>query len=149
MFDIRFIESTSSFDELARGQICIGGFVESFEVVLDYWDRTRYETQWREAAERLVNGAATSAFITSMTDPANANFLFWWPVYSDGSILHFQNSLLFLEQLESRFDEAEPYRHVAPRTTLTEDGHCISEWPLPLTSIRNWLASNEDGQSRR
>jgi hypothetical protein len=143
MFDIRL--STETPDEVevgaaVYGQIQIGSFNETFIASLSDWPPDRYRRQWLEAAERLVTGESKSAFVSSFVSPRDGMYFVWWPCYRVGEIVYVQNQLRFYEQLPSPFHENALYNYVADRRTVSEDeGSPISEWELPLLSIRDFL----------
>ena len=141
-FGIEFLppETPASGPGLAVGRITVGtDFSEKFETDLSYWDRSRYEEDWRTNVRRLVEGAERAVLLTSITAPASANFFFWWPLYRDGETVHVQNQLLFLDELSSPFDPARSWDFVADRETVNEDGLRISEWQCSLSDLRSWL----------
>lgn len=117
------------------GVIRIGDFEERFESSIEFWSAARYELQWSEAISRLHQKSPRSCLITSITDPANANFLFWWPMYLVDQNVHFQNHALFLSDVEGNFDPNDPYRHVPDRSVTNEHGERISEWIVPFNDI--------------
>jgi hypothetical protein len=57
-----------------KGQIQIDDFVESFYSDFSFWSKADYEAHWFKAKEELALGNSVS-FITSITDPDNANFI--------------------------------------------------------------------------
>ncbi|MGB6904684.1 MAG: hypothetical protein WBD98_17770, partial [Acidobacteriaceae bacterium] len=62
---IRFLHDARDEPDMAIGQITLGAFVEEFEMVLSVWSRERYERQWREGIQRLLDGKSKSCLITS------------------------------------------------------------------------------------
>ncbi|WEO94959.1 hypothetical protein A6P39_013570 [Streptomyces sp. FXJ1.172] len=107
---------------------------------LSYWDVAQYQASWVRAL-KVLEGAddAVSCLISSITDPANSNFIFCWPLYRSGSVVHVQNSIIFLEEIANEFTAEEPWRFVEPRSTVDEDGHEISEWQTTIDEIREFL----------
>ncbi len=81
------------------GRITIGSFVERFECVLDYWRKEDCEVHWCAALSRLVAGSDRTALITSISNPASANFFTWWPFYRENQTAFVQNQMLFLDLL--------------------------------------------------
>ena len=77
MFDIDLPPEVHS-DEGARfyeGRFVLGEHSERF-LAAAKWDVSRYKTQWRAAAQELLNGAGRAAFVTSFVHPdANQNFI--------------------------------------------------------------------------
>jgi hypothetical protein len=66
---------------VAIGQIALGTFVEEFEMALTTWNRERYEQQWREGIQRILNGASKSCLITSFWGDKDAFGGEWWRMY--------------------------------------------------------------------
>ncbi len=99
----------SEGDRVISGSLAIGGFSEDFYASLSYWHRDNYLYQWREGLGRLLSGKRHSAVVTTMYNPSNANFIFWWVMYLIGDNVHIQNHVLLLEELERPFDEADLY----------------------------------------
>ncbi|MGW2424177.1 hypothetical protein ACWC0C_33855 [Streptomyces sp. NPDC001709] len=109
---------------------------------LTYWDVERYQASWFRALKVLERADdAVSCLIASITDPANSNFIFCWPVYRSGSVIYVQNSIIFLEGIEEDFTPDEPWHFVEPRSTVDEDGHEISEWQTTIDEVREFLRS--------
>lgn len=134
MFEIRFNSGQLSA-ELALGTILVGSFKETFEAPLHFWTRRDYESQWRRASERLLNGAASSAFITGMNDPQHANFIHWWPAYLVGAEVRFQHQLLMLPNLDFEFTVENHFEHVPPYRQENDEGDRLSQWVVPLISL--------------
>jgi hypothetical protein len=118
-----------------QGVIRIGNFEERFEASLEYWKPNHYESQWANAITRLCSQTPKSCLITSITDPATANFLFWWPMYLVGQNVYFRNHILFLADITSSFDPTNPYPHIPDRSVTNEDGERISEWVIPFSDF--------------
>jgi hypothetical protein len=126
----------------ARGVIQIGDFRETFLANLAYWSADDYRRSWRESFTVLdAESPSTSCMVTSITEPEASNFIFCWPLYRIGESVFVHNSIIFLEELEERFDPAAPWRSVRPRETVNEDGHRISEWRTTMTALRQFFTS--------
>jgi hypothetical protein len=124
----------------ASGRVIIGDFTETFRVPLGFWDESDYRRSWRRAFEVLnANPRATSCLMTSMTDPANSNFLTCWPMYREGEDVYIQNALIFLDEIEGDFEVAAPWNSVRPREEIDEDGNRISEWATSMNSLREFF----------
>ena len=128
-------------DTVAVGSLKLADFQEDFHASLSYWDQGRYRSQWKVALKRLIKGEEHSALVTSMYDPRTANFIFWWPMYRDGTSVRVQNQCLFLAELAQPFDESNLYTSVPQRETTSEDGTAISEWTLDMSDIETFLAA--------
>jgi hypothetical protein len=50
-----------------------------------------------------------------------------------------QNHILFFDQLQSPFDERNPFSSVRGRQTINEDGNRISEWSIPIDELEKFL----------
>src|SRR5260370_12510682 len=79
------------------GKIQIGEHVETFITSLVSWNPSLYEHHWLSALRRLLEGARTSALITSYVEPGLADHLMWWPLYREGDAVYVQNHMLFYE----------------------------------------------------
>jgi len=144
VFDIRLLpEIPIEIDEgesLMWGNLQIGDFKETFVASLFDWTPGTYRRQWREAAERLVNGESKSAFVTSFVPPTHAGHFEWWKCYRVNEIVYVQNQLRFYEQLASPFHLDSLNDYVTDRSTVSEDdGSPISEWQMPVHWIRDFL----------
>ncbi|MFF9675143.1 hypothetical protein ACF1GS_26135 [Streptomyces eurythermus] len=114
---------------------------------LTYWNVGQYQTSWARSLRILERGDDTaSGLITSITDPANSNFIFCWPLYRSGEIVYIQNSIIFLTELEEDFNPAEPWRFVEPRSTVDEEGNEISEWQTTISEIRRFRLTQASGE---
>ncbi|HET9789355.1 MAG TPA: hypothetical protein VFP47_19635 [Pyrinomonadaceae bacterium] len=139
-FSIDLLDEAASGVEPGRlGLITIGSYVERFVAAIGYWDVTGYRRHWQEAITRIVQGAASSTLITSMYDPAVANFIYWWPMYRLGHTVQFQNHILFLNALDKPFDPNDPFRFVPERTIINSDGDQISEWSASIADLQRFL----------
>ena len=121
------------------GEIVIGNFRERFETPLDYWAIKDYESQWKEALRRTIEGNGKSCLITSMNDPQTSNFYIWWPIYREDESVFIQNHLFFLEEALEPFDFYNPYKSVRERITINEEGQEISEWMVSIDEISDFF----------
>ncbi|WP_424229836.1 hypothetical protein [Actinophytocola sp.] len=97
---------------------------------------------WESALREIERFAkATSCLIASITDPAVSNFISCWPMYRDGDVIHVQNSLIFLNELDEPFDSQAPWRHVEPHREVDEDGNRISQWVTSASEVRQFRES--------
>lgn len=116
-----------TFIETGIGQIQIDDFRESFSSELSYWSQRDYEKHWVEASEYLRAGNSVS-FITSISEPKNANFFRAWSCYPKNRELVFREQILFLDQLEPPFILTHPHKNPLPYESETEENEKISEW---------------------
>jgi hypothetical protein len=129
--------------EAVYGEITLNAFEERFVALTTFWAPTDYEHHWRSAIERIVDGAERSCLITSLHDPRHSHILFWWPLYRVANQVFVQHAILFLDQLVTPFDPANPFTHVPNRRTRNEDGEQISEWQVTVRDLvrfrdRSW-----------
>ena len=141
-FNIAFEEHPGarlSGDSTSIGRIRLGEFTERFEVALGFWGREQYEAQWRAAVEHIVGGASKDALITSLSSPDAAPFALWWPMYREHDHVVFHNQLLLPDQLDGAFKLERYQLSVPERVTTSEKGEAVSEWVVPLDSLREFL----------
>lgn len=136
MFSIEILDKSRP---VGRGRILIGTFQEEFEMSFEYWTGAEYQRQWSNALDKALTEGTPVALITSLTDPATANYLSWWPIYPIGRELVFQNAILFLNELSERFDLDRYECYVSSREVLTENGDPISEWRASASEVREFL----------
>jgi contact-dependent growth inhibition (CDI) system CdiI-like immunity protein len=121
------------------GIIQIGSYQERFIASLMYWSADDYRCHWKQAIERILNSSDVSCLITSMVDPTARNHIFWWPMYRENNTVFIQNCILFFDQLQSPFDERNPFSSVTERQTIDEDDNRISEWSVQINELEEFL----------
>ena len=125
MFKLSFLINNQD-SKLAK--IEIGDFSENLSSTFEYWTENRYLDQWFEAVNRIRNGCSCSAFITSITNPKDSNFLWWWVCYENNEKILFQEHVLFLNELATPFSEDIPYDSIPGFEGYSEEGEKISSW---------------------
>jgi CdiI N-terminal domain len=142
-FSIKFTNSqfVDDNENFQVGEIIIGEFQENFTSSLSYWNENDYLKQWKSALIRTCDGNHKSCLITSMFNPVSANFIFLWTLYLDENIVHIQNQILFLDDLETPFLESDPYASIRDREIISDEGEKISEWDSDINKIKEYLAS--------
>jgi hypothetical protein len=124
----------------ATGRIVIGDFEETFQIPLDFWSLPEYQRSWRKAYFAIKDDQhSRSCLVVAMTNPERSNFVTCWPLYREGEEVHVQNSLIFLDELESAFEVEEPWASLGPRRTVNEDGVEISEWTVSMNELRSFF----------
>lgn len=78
-----------------------------------------------------------------MYDPNTANYIFLWTLYVEKNIVYIQNQILFLQELNTPFDESCIYNFVSDRETMDEEGHQISEWAIQIDDLKKFLTDCE------
>ncbi|XZN94686.1 MAG: hypothetical protein ACM65K_17590 [Microcoleus sp.] len=127
--------------ESCYGSIQIGSFQEKFFSSLSFWSMQDYEFHWKKALQRIVSDYKSSCLITSMYDPARANYIEWWPIYRNQNLLYFQNGILLLDSIKDSFDISDPFQYVPEREINTEQGEKISEWIITVEDVENFLCN--------
>lgn len=146
-FQISFVDRESpgriaNAELVQPGRLVVGDFEEGFEASISFWSVRDYERSWLVSLERILERASTSCLITSIYDPANANFLVWWPLYRQGAVVYVQNQILFLHDIRGQFDLTNPYGHILKRQVVNKDGSPISEWTTSIQDIQQWVSAN-------
>jgi hypothetical protein len=136
MFDIAFVGDVAEPDGWTglAGRIRLDDWEESFLAPLDRWQRSDYERQWIEAAQRILSPAARTGFFTSA-------FHLWWVMWREGEEVIVQEHLFTPERLVAVADwRAAPYQLIEDRDSVSEDGTPVSEWFLNVADIKSFLA---------
>lgn len=133
---IRFLIKLENEPDLAIGQITLGNFVEEFEMSLTVWNRERYEQQWKEGIQRILNGAPKSCLIASLWGDKGTWGFSWWPLYRIGDQVVAQSALIWdLNMLDKDFDPDDPYQFIREHISMNEDGQSLSEWSVPFDQV--------------
>ncbi|MBV6702721.1 hypothetical protein KV557_37440 [Kitasatospora aureofaciens] len=112
---------------------------------LSFWSVGDYRQSWARALQALdATEVCDSCLVTSITEPESSNFIFCWPLYRRGEDVFVQNSLIFLDELEIKFNPEEPWLSVGARQTVNEDGIRISEWKTSISEVRRFLQMDPD-----
>ena len=146
MFDIRFLDEPPELREDGGfdlwGEVTLGDYWERFRAPIGLWSRERYEQQWREAAERLLNGAERTAFFT-------VAWQFWWTMERNGEAVLVQEELITGETVEELGPAPDPYvvpyELLQPMTLQTDDGERISTWHITLSDVAVFAALRREG----
>jgi hypothetical protein len=115
------------------GEITVGEFSERTAVPLNFWSKSQYQEQWRNAANKLLEGNKGKAvFITQFFDPQKKEtgyVLECWPAYREGESVYIQNFYIPHESMPENWDinfealieERNPEDHGSEWTTTPED----------------------------
>ena len=131
---------------VTSGRIVLGDFEETFEASLEHWGVADYRRSWRDAVGRIVNDTGPAALVTSMVDPAVANFIRWWPLYRVGAEVLVHEHMLMVDELSRPVDLANLFELVPEYRSASEAEGSVSEWRLPIGSFQAFLDS---GGARR
>ena len=143
MFDIRFVapEEVVEGRSVRRGRITLDNFAEDFESPIGYWSASRYESQWKAAAERLRDGKQTSGFMVWAVDLPHEQFGLWWPAWVEGDRIAVQNQLLFAKDFPRGFDLDLAYNSASYAEPWFDDpGERPSRWYVTPADMATYLA---------
>lgn len=136
---IQFLHKVPDEDSVALGRITLGEFVEEFEMILSFWNRERYEKQWRDGLQKILEGALRSCFITSVWNENGVFGCEWWRMYRIGEQVAIQNQLIrphIFNQSFENFNPDNPYPSIQDHHSFDEDGQQISEWLVRFDQIQ-------------
>ena len=139
-FSIKFLDKQTN-SNFQIGEITMNDYSEKFQSSLSYWNKANYVDQWKDGVQRLFNGNNRSCLVTSMLDPNISSYICLWLLYTEKNIVHIQNQILFLEELNEPFDESRIYYYISDREIIDEDGHKISEWDIQIDDLKVFLDS--------
>jgi len=141
MFSLEFISGPLTENgELSRsGCITLGDFSEQFLSPLVFWTVADYERQWIEGAQRIIEGAERSCFVTAMRESPLSGVVFLWPAYRVGQDVYLQHRLILPEHVNGSFDPSDPYAQIDRRETLSADGEHLSEWQIDLNDVARFV----------
>jgi hypothetical protein len=124
------------------GKITIGDHWETFTASHVVCDRSHYETQWREAADRILDGQPGS-FVVDLAGGQPEYRGESWNVWPEGDVAIVQNQRLIL----SNFDPDEPhaFRSALPQR-VTEDGHRMEVCAVASGMGAGVVAGDDDEQ---
>jgi len=118
----------------AGAELVLGPHRRCFVVDLGVWDLGQYERQWREGIARLVQGAPSTALLSSYRGERGEPHLMW-AFWRDQGHVYVQEHPVVPADLEEPFDPSNPYPHVGERIPALEEGLAIPEWRLDLTDL--------------
>lgn len=137
-FSIKFLDKRINND-FQIGEIKINSYSERFQSSLSYWNKENYVEQWKDAVQRIFDGNNRSCLVTSMFEPNISSYIHLWLLYTERDIVHIQNQILFLKELNEPFNESCIYGYISDREIIDEDGHKISEWDIHINDLKEFL----------
>lgn len=140
-FTIRFLNADQSGSEGREGEIELAGYAERFMADVSFWTEAAYESQWLEAAQRLVDGQ-TACFITDIHDFTESDLVGCWVGYPEADSVYFQETMLKTEAIR-QLRPSEFHSAVRPRALRNLDGEEISEWSVPRSAVTEFVKSNQ------
>ena len=141
-FSIQFMNKKiqGELDVLRVGKIIMNNYSETFQSSLSYWNESDYMNQWKNGIKYIIDGHKKSCLVTSMFDPKVANYIFLWLLYLENNVVHIQNQVLFLNDLNESFNEDRIYSYISEREIIDEDGNSISEWDVKVNDFEEFLS---------
>ena len=127
----------------AIGLIGLGDFQEEFASTLYEWKQSDYEEQWHYAMTSLLEGAEKVALMVYYVNPAESINFEWWPMYRVGDMVALQDHMPWYDQFADPFSIERQFDFVSDRRIANEDGQRISEWSVPLESVREFAISKD------
>ena len=126
------------------GRIVLGDFAEMFSADGTFWNADDYRRHWSNAIGGILDRNPKSALITGIADPRQSSFLWWWPLYREGNVVHVQHGLLLFEQLTKPFNPDDPESSVPDRVIRDDEGFRLSEWNVSIADLSAYL-DTQDG----
>ena len=117
----------------AYGELRVADASLKFVVDLSAWRIADYERQWRDAIDRLVRGARSTALMTSYRGPGDRPHRMW-ALWRDENFVYFQDHIVVPADLDAPFDPSFPDVHVGARLA-PEQGSPIPEWRIELVHL--------------
>jgi hypothetical protein len=145
MFDISFADEPPERLEAGGvglwGRLQLGAEREAFIAPLALWNRADYERQWTEAAERLLDGKPTTAFVTEA-------WHMWWPMWREGDQLRIHEQLLLglmVDRVGLRLDlHRTPYELIATHAVDLSNGDHPSCWTVSMSDMAAFAIRHRD-----
>src|SRR5207248_2656186 len=135
VFDISFQAAArrvgNGAESESDGKITIGNHSETFTASHAVWERRRYETQWREAADRILDGEP-ACFVVDLAGGQADYRGESWNVWPEGEVAVVQNQLLLAGEFDP--DDLYAFLDALPRR-VTEDGHRVSTWRMRMADV--------------
>lgn len=149
-FSIKFISDSYSEPDSGEiyqyGEIVIDDFQEKFLSSLSFWSVEDYRKHWIRSLKELYTNSK-SGLIIDMYDPEQSKTIEWWILYKVDTLVYFQNSLLFLDELNGVLEINRIAAHIPTRERYTDEGELISEWCTSITSIEKFIMNYSDAKS--
>ena len=120
------------------GEIQIGDFKETFEMLLVGWAIADYQKQWQAGTDRIKTHNQ-SCLVAELHDLNKVPMAIIWELYKEGDKIYIQNRLLygkwFHKLLKKRpFTVETCYEFISPRETMSGEDP-ISEWVIDLKDL--------------
>jgi hypothetical protein len=116
-----------------EGEIRIGHYRETLYIPLDWWDIATYESQWKQAIDRL-RYHDTSCLVVAINNPYKRCYIEWWLLYKINNKIYIQNHIIINEVCSEfigneLFTQISCYDFIPERgASYDEQGNKISEW---------------------
>jgi CdiI N-terminal domain len=120
-----------------NGKICLGNYIESIYIPLDWWTLEQYQQQWQEGLER-IRTHQQSCLVVTIHDPKIRPYIEWWVLYKEDNKIYIRNEL-FLSDIYKEYIGTKPftpetcYDFIRPRSPrILPDGTNIDEWVVTI-----------------
>lgn len=140
--------SVTDTSELNRGlcEIQIGDHKEIFPIVTTLWSSEMYRSQWVQALKAFTRDEVHSCVLITDIQALQDSFgIAYWVLFRDGESVHFQErfSRELRDELSGSPINAAP--HIPSRIQGTaEEFAQVSEWTLPIDSLRKFIVRTKD-----
>jgi hypothetical protein len=126
----------------AVGELILEESREVFVANVSLWTKLDYQRHWTQALTALLKGSPKVSLVVCYSDPRFSSNQELWNLHRDGEWVHFQNKLMWNDNLPADFDPLEMNAYINDRISVDEDGNKISEWHVPIREIENFLKTS-------
>jgi hypothetical protein len=139
-FEIAFTEDHGMDEGIPfRGlRLTLRNYAEQEGADLTFWSTKDHENQGLTELNHLMASRNKGALIVSIPDPANAFRVWTWTMGKKDDHVLFQDRLLFILEGSLTSNPACVSEYIGEYPSHNEDGDGISEWTVPIASIRNF-----------
>ncbi|MDA3798944.1 MAG: hypothetical protein PF692_07680 [Kiritimatiellae bacterium] len=124
-------------EKCMQGRITIGEFSERLYIPISVWKPGDYFKQWKEGLRRVLNSELDSCLVVAMRKVRwTSDNLEIWPIYNDSEHVFIHNQILFNKDIRKKFVKHDIYYFINERETIDEEGNKISEWKIPIESVK-------------
>ncbi|NRA73438.1 MAG: hypothetical protein HRU36_01655 [Rickettsiales bacterium] len=126
--------------------IKIENFSEKFIAPLNIWAINKYQSQWKHAIKKIVEGHSKSYLVASMRDPFQSDFISIYCLYREKDRIFIQNKIIFCKDNEQAILKCNLKKLMGNRKLKTNDRVKISEWQTSIKSLQEYLVQVKGGK---
>jgi len=128
-------------------KLTLDGSMEGECADLTHWSPEDYERQWLRELRAIVFERNRGALIVCIHDPSRGERVTSWTMWRKDQQIVFQNRLLFKLDICSSFRPERVVDHIGEYRAFNEDGRRLSEWSVPISSVRSFsqVLSSQQG----